>query len=175
MEFKDRLKALRVENRFSQEELAKRLGISKAAVSFYERGQNKPRFDHLDTMADLFDVDISYLLGNTNARGSYPRHGDAEVEAQVKTAEQTKAEALTRMMGPRGYGFVDESFKERVDQWLQKSSKESAEKTMVYTVPFKNAGSQQPVARTDLSQIVNSYTAASPEVQQAVRTILGLK
>ena len=179
MEFKERLKTLREENHWSQDELADRLKITKSAVSTYERGKNYPRFAVLDQMADVLDVDINYLLGNSDERGSYPRHGDAEIEAQVKTAEQTKAAALARMMGPKGYGFMDESLKERVDreygQWLQKRSKESAENLRVYTVPLKNVDIQRPVARTDLSQIVNSYTAASPEVQQAVRTILGLK
>lgn len=74
MEFKDRLRKLRTESGMTQEELAQRLGLTKPAVSAYERGTNKPRFDALDNLAEIFDVDINYLLGNTDQRTPYPKH-----------------------------------------------------------------------------------------------------
>lgn len=63
MEFKDRLKELRLQRGYSQVELGKRLGLSNSTISMYERGERNPDFETLDLIADFFNVDVSYLLG----------------------------------------------------------------------------------------------------------------
>ena len=74
MTFATRLSCLRQEHHMSQQELANELGISRSAVGMYEQGKREPDFEVLDKIADLFDVDLSYLLGHSNTRGAYPRH-----------------------------------------------------------------------------------------------------
>lgn len=71
-EFKDRFKALRLEKGLTQDEIAARFGLTKTAISAYERGVNEPRFEMLDTIADFFDVSIDYLRGS-DTRRPYPR------------------------------------------------------------------------------------------------------
>ncbi len=61
--FSERLGALRRQRGLTQAELAARLGISKSAVSMYERGNREPELDLLEKMADLFGVGVSALLG----------------------------------------------------------------------------------------------------------------
>ena len=63
MKFNIRLKQLRHARRLTQVELAKRLGISSAAVSMYESGQREPNFETEELIADFFNVDIDYLRG----------------------------------------------------------------------------------------------------------------
>ena len=63
MEFKDRLKELRLQKGYSQVELGKNLGLSNSTISMYERGERQPDFETLDLIADYFNVDVSYLLG----------------------------------------------------------------------------------------------------------------
>ena len=63
MEFKDRLKDLRMRRGLSQVELGKNLGLSNSTISMYERGERQPDFETLDLIADYFNVDVSYLLG----------------------------------------------------------------------------------------------------------------
>lgn len=63
MKFNLRLKQLRQARRLTQVELAKRLGISSAAVSMYESGQREPNFETEELIADFFNVDIDYLRG----------------------------------------------------------------------------------------------------------------
>lgn len=63
MEFKDRLKELRLQRGYSQIELGKKLGLSNSTISMYERGERNPDFETLDLIADFFNVDVSYLLG----------------------------------------------------------------------------------------------------------------
>ena len=63
MEFKDRLKELRKENDFSQTDIAKRLCLSKMAISHWECGDSEPSIAQLKTLAALFDVSVDYLIG----------------------------------------------------------------------------------------------------------------
>lgn len=63
MDFKERLKELRIGRGLSQRELGKRLGMTNSAISMYERGEREPDYETLEKIADLFNVDIAYLLG----------------------------------------------------------------------------------------------------------------
>lgn len=46
----------------SQEELAKKVGVSQKSISKYERGTRRPTYETLTAMANLFGVTIDYLL-----------------------------------------------------------------------------------------------------------------
>lgn len=61
--FSETLKRLRKSKGLSQEELAKELGISKGAVSYYETAQRSPDAVSLSAFADYFGVTIDRLLG----------------------------------------------------------------------------------------------------------------
>lgn len=70
--FADRFKQLREESGLTQEELARRLGVSKGTVGNYESGARTPRkLDDLNSLADYFNVEIDYLLGRSNSRPEY--------------------------------------------------------------------------------------------------------
>ncbi|HEY9574122.1 MAG TPA: XRE family transcriptional regulator [Lachnospiraceae bacterium] len=62
--FGDRLKTLRTEHHLSQDELSKILGVSKQAISQYERGLRFPK--DYEQIADYFNVDLDYLLGRSD-------------------------------------------------------------------------------------------------------------
>ncbi|MDD6735720.1 MAG: S24 family peptidase [Clostridiales bacterium] len=63
--FGSKLKDLRKRAGLSQEELAKKLGISKSTIGMYEQGQRKkPQSDEvLKSIADFFGVSLDYLMG----------------------------------------------------------------------------------------------------------------
>lgn len=63
MKFSENLYKLRIENGWTQQELADRLGISRSAVGMYERNSRVPDFELLEKIADLFNVNMSFLLG----------------------------------------------------------------------------------------------------------------
>lgn len=66
MEFKDIVKQLRTERGWSQQDVADRLGVNKQTISQYERGIRKPLFDTAEVLADIFHVDLNYLMGFTD-------------------------------------------------------------------------------------------------------------
>lgn len=63
--FENVLKKLRTSAGMTQEELAKRLGVSRSTIGMYESGSRKPDPAALESIADLFNVDVDYLLGRT--------------------------------------------------------------------------------------------------------------
>lgn len=66
----DRIAFLREKNALTQEELAHKLGISRAALSHYETSRREPDYDTIDKIASFFHVSIDYLLGRTNKSDS---------------------------------------------------------------------------------------------------------
>jgi repressor LexA len=64
--FNERLKLLRQETGLSQQDFAKQVGLSKSSVNMYERGEREPGLETLEAIADYFNVDMDYLLGNPN-------------------------------------------------------------------------------------------------------------
>ena len=58
-----RLRELRKENKMSQEDLGKLLGVSKVSVSGYESGTRVPSLDILNGILDVFCVSADYLMG----------------------------------------------------------------------------------------------------------------
>lgn len=68
MEFKDIVKNLRIEFNFTQEDLSKRLEISKSTVAMWETGKRLPSPELYGALADVFNVDMDYLMGRTNVK-----------------------------------------------------------------------------------------------------------
>lgn len=69
--FKDMLKYLRSRENLSQAELAEKLGVAKSTISMYEVGKREPDFETLEAIADLFNVDMNFLLGKDGSENDY--------------------------------------------------------------------------------------------------------
>ncbi len=64
MKFAQKLRILRKQNKWSQDELGQKVGIHGRHVGKYENGQVMPNAETLIKIADVFDVSIDYLLRN---------------------------------------------------------------------------------------------------------------
>ena len=62
IEIANRLAKLRKEKGYSQEELAEKLGLSRQAVSKWERAESSPDTDNLICLARLYNVSLDELL-----------------------------------------------------------------------------------------------------------------
>lgn len=58
-----RLKQLRLEAGYKQEDIAKKLNISTSAYGYYEQGRNEPSLETMKQIAVIYDVSVDYLLG----------------------------------------------------------------------------------------------------------------
>lgn len=61
--FSVRLKELRLQHGFSQEELAEKIGIKQNSYSDWEHGKCKPNYEKLEKIADFFGVSLDWLFG----------------------------------------------------------------------------------------------------------------
>ena len=61
--FTERLKELRIEKGFTFEQLAKKTGLSKSALNYWENGERIPNAQAIIVLAKFFGVTADYLLG----------------------------------------------------------------------------------------------------------------
>lgn len=103
IEIANRLVQLRKEKGFSQEELAAQLGISRQAVSKWERAESSPDTDNLILLARLYGMSLDQLL-STDAPDEELREASADTQPDAAgegqdaaqenpAAETTQAEA----------------------------------------------------------------------------------
>lgn len=61
--FNEMLKYLRQRAGYSQQDLADLLKISKSTIGMYEQGRRSPDYETLEKIADIFNVDMNFLMG----------------------------------------------------------------------------------------------------------------
>lgn len=62
MAFPEKLKALRLENGLTQDELGEKLYLSRTSISKYEIGKNEPNIEAIIAISDLFNITTDELL-----------------------------------------------------------------------------------------------------------------
>jgi transcriptional regulator with XRE-family HTH domain len=65
-----RIKELREKHGMTQAELSKAIGSSsRSTISMYENGLREPDLETLEALADVFNVPLSYLMGENGNNG----------------------------------------------------------------------------------------------------------
>ena len=83
-----RLFEYRKANGFSQEELAEKIGVSRQAISKWERSESSPDTDNLIALAKLYGITIDELLNGTDA----PKKIEEEQAEETPEYEQAEEE-----------------------------------------------------------------------------------
>ena len=63
MNFKDRLKELRISKNLSQMQLSLKTGLSQSAIAKWELGKTEPTASAIITLAKFFGETTDYILG----------------------------------------------------------------------------------------------------------------
>ena len=63
VDFGNKLKTLRLQEKWTQAQLAQKIGVTKSVISAYETGLRLPSYDVLIHIAKIFKVSTDYLLG----------------------------------------------------------------------------------------------------------------
>lgn len=90
----NRLKFLREEKGLFQSDIAKILGVSVAAVGFYENEKRDMSPETIIKLAEYFNVSTDYLLGKTDIRNPGRQIDDVLNEAMIGMSKEDY-EALT--------------------------------------------------------------------------------
>ena len=90
MNIGERITALRKEKNISQTELAKRLNVSRQAVSKWEQGTSSPDTDRLIQLAEILGTEVEYL-----ATGTHPEPGSVVLNI-VETVERVEEKVVVK-------------------------------------------------------------------------------
>jgi transcriptional regulator with XRE-family HTH domain len=60
----DKIKRLRQEKNWSQDQLADKIDVGRRFISNYENGKNLPSASTLQKLAEVFEVSVDYLLSD---------------------------------------------------------------------------------------------------------------
>lgn len=64
----NRIKLLREESNYTQQDLANKLDCSKSVIGLYENETRKPSMEVLIRLSEIFNCSIDYILGKSNIR-----------------------------------------------------------------------------------------------------------
>ena len=79
----ERITQLRKQQNLSQDELAKKVGVSRTIIGNYERNANTPSIEVLLKLAKVFNVSVDFLIGEGEI-SSY----DKEVLKRIEDIER---------------------------------------------------------------------------------------
>ena len=82
-----RIKALRLERRMTQAEVARKIGISSVMICSYENELRSPSYGTLIKLAAFFNVSTDYLLGLEKPPIKYDGLSDREIRAVINIVE----------------------------------------------------------------------------------------
>ncbi|WP_148888768.1 helix-turn-helix domain-containing protein [Streptococcus cristatus] len=94
MGFSERLKESRKQARLTQVEIAEKLGISQPAYASWERGTKKPTQENLVKLAQVLNVTIDYLVGNSEEEMTNKELEDIEILFRKKSEGLTDDEKV---------------------------------------------------------------------------------
>ncbi|MCD7800855.1 MAG: helix-turn-helix domain-containing protein [Ruminococcus sp.] len=157
LEVANKLLKLRKLNNLSQEELAERLGISRQAVSKWERGEASPDTDNLIQLSNLYRVSLDELLGidvKTFKNTTYP-HSSSDINASTIRLTKSEDDELN-------YMFDNTSSKRVV---YPKDSLESE----VYPNGVEPPPYQEP-NYNDINQMSTAYRQSNPIISTHIPT-----
>lgn len=86
----ERITALRKEKEISQTELAKRMNVSRQAVSKWEQGSSSPDTERLIQLAEILGTEVEYL-----ATGVHPEPGSVVLNV-VETVERVEEKVVVK-------------------------------------------------------------------------------
>lgn len=91
-----RIKEERIKQGLTQEELGNMIGVSKTAISYYERGKEQPKMEKLKKLTEVLNLTPNYIFGseiNTVLEDDINYHTnisslDLEILNNIKTHKQ---------------------------------------------------------------------------------------
>lgn len=94
-----KLKTLRKEHGYTQEQIADILNLTRSSIANYENGINEPSISILVAIADLYNVSLDWLTGRTKTRYNsnlYIKDNIENIDVITKIYELLKSFDISR-------------------------------------------------------------------------------
>lgn len=111
--FSKRLKALRKEIGISQEAFADALGVARATLGYYEKGERLPDIEFLDIVCEKTGCSMEYLMGRSdNMKPSFDKIGaetglsDKAIEALMRIRTIGENRMLNLLIGHEQFSYL---------------------------------------------------------------------
>lgn len=102
----NKIKALRTKNRFTQKQLADKLGLAQSTIGMIESGKRDVSFEILIKIADLFNVSTDFLL---RVDSDQVKEEAALYEAEEFKTPEAAMKFILRQPSIMGFGGFDTS------------------------------------------------------------------
>lgn len=87
------IKKIRQQCGCTQEELAKKLGVSQTAIALWENGTRTPSMDIIEKIANIFDIRPSFLMGWDDCNIKIDQNIDEEIK-KLSATNLTQEEVI---------------------------------------------------------------------------------
>ena len=112
LEYGDRIAQLRERKGMTQEELAGSIGITRAALSHYEKNRREPDYKTLSKIADYFKVSIDWIIrGNNLSAPNDPKYSSLELTLEEEYAKKGLSPETQRELLDVAVAAVEEARK----------------------------------------------------------------
>lgn len=122
-EIGNRISICRQNKNMTQEELAKRLGVTSQAVSKYERGLSLPDVSMVKGLCDVLEISSDYLLGikSSTGKSDIAVNGSEDISKNLKNSLEQVELVIGRDLVPL---FLDGRFENEIRQIRLRVSRE---------------------------------------------------
>ena len=152
-EIKDILKKLRSEKNMSQAQLASELGSGISTVASWEVGKRFPNRENMEQLADIFNVDLAYLYGETEIRQRVHIDGDGNMMVPVHRIP---------VLGRVAAGIPIEAVEEIIDQ--EEITEELARTGSFFGLQIKGNSMEPRICEGDIVIVRQQDDAESGDV-----------
>ena len=94
MDFKKRLRQMRLNKNLRQEDLAKKINVTRNTVTAYESGRREPSLEKIKKISEILDCSVDYLIGASDVKNKadsdYVIYYDKEEEKRLKVSDLVK-------------------------------------------------------------------------------------
>lgn len=109
----NRIKLLREEFGYTQQDLANKLESSKSVIGLYESETRKPSLEVLIKLSEIFNCSIDYLLGKSDMR-NLEKHDEPVIREIARGAKRMSSKDKEKMLNMIKVAF-EEAFNEDSD------------------------------------------------------------
>lgn len=93
-----RIKELRKEKKYTQKQLAEKIGISEISIRKYESGDRIPKFEVIERLAEIFNVQFDYIIGRSNNKNFDSHIVSSDLNALLSLTESSKNPNITGLI-----------------------------------------------------------------------------